>query len=324
MAHQIESNYAFFASNTPAWHKLGTVLKDAPSVDDAWRMAYPFEVFKLQAGAVITQDGKEIFEKSPDHSAIVRSDGKFLSFASNGYEVVQPYQVFDAYRPLIDEGLVELEAGGSLCEGKRIWALGKIKGAEAEILPGDKLKAYLLLHGSFDGSLPTGFKETGVRCVCANTIAMAMAGGMDMSSRHTKNTHKRLTDYRDQIATRLRNFHNNVEIMRSLATKQTPRKTQVQYVYDVLLTPAEQKQLKDDELSTRTANKVQYVVDLLDSQRGLQYVPAMRGTAWQAYNAVSEYITHESGRTDDSRVNSQWFGAGAALNQKAMQLAQAL
>jgi phage/plasmid-like protein (TIGR03299 family) len=181
-----------------------------------------------------------------------------------------------------------------------------------------------LFLGSFDGSLATGWKQTGVRCVCANTIALAMKGGMDMKSKHTKNTHKRLADYRDQVQANLRSFNTEVAMMRDLATKKTTRAAQVQYVYDSFLNPVEQKLLKDGELPTKTLNKVNTVIELLDTQKGIDLVPAIRGTAWQAYNAISEYLTHEAGRTDDSRVNSQWFGAGAALNAKAMQLAQAM
>lgn len=53
MAHEIEGNYAFFASGKPAWHGLGTVLTDAPSVDEAWRLAYPHALIETGLEAVI-------------------------------------------------------------------------------------------------------------------------------------------------------------------------------------------------------------------------------------------------------------------------------
>lgn len=325
MAHDIEGNFAFFASGLPAWHNLGTVLKDAPSVEEAWRLAYPFEVFKLTAAAKVTDDqGNSVYSDSPDHSAIVRSDGKHLSYASNAYEVVQPFQIFDSFSPLIDSGLVELEAGGSLSDGKRIWGLGKIKNSECEILPGDPIKAYMLFHSSFDGSLTTGFKHTGVRVVCANTLAQAMRSQSDFTSRHTVNTHARIEDYVKQVEAMLHGFSENVAIMKALARKKVSREAQIRYIGECLLTKPELELVEKDALPTKTMNKVRYVVDLLDTQRGLELIPAMRDTAWQAYNAISEYVTHEAGRTDDSRVNSQWFGAGAQLNNKAMALAQTL
>ena len=35
----------------------------------------------------------------------------------------------------------------------------------------------------------------------------------------------------------------------------------------------------------------------------------VKGTAWAAYNAVTEYITHERGRNADNRMNTAWFGS---------------
>lgn len=50
------------------------------------------------------------------------------------------------------------------------------------------------------------------------------------------------------------------------------------------------------------------VIELLESGgRGLD-LPGVKGTAWGAYNAVTEYLTWERGRSDDNRLNQAWFG----------------
>ena len=41
-------------------------------------------------------------------------------------------------------------------------------------------------------------------------------------------------------------------------------------------------------------------------------LPSARGTAWGLVNAATEYTDHEAGRTPNSRLNSAWFGTGAA------------
>ena len=74
-------------------------------------------------------------------------------------------------------------------------------------------------------------------------------------------------------------------------------------------------------MSTVKKNQSERVVELLDTQKGLDLVPAVRRTAWQAYNAVTEYLTHEHGRSEDTRLNSQWFGASANVNRKALSMA---
>jgi len=50
-----------------------------------------------------------------------------------------------------------------------------------------------------------------------------------------------------------------------------------------------------------------------------------QGTAFGLLNAVTEFVDHERrARSTDHRLDSAWFGQGAALKQKAMQTALAL
>ncbi len=56
---------------------------------------------------------------------------------------------------------------------------------------------------------------------------------------------------------------------------------------------------------------------LFESGRGND-LPSIKGTYWAAYNAVTEYLQYESGRTDDSRLNSLWFGPNAVKNKTAL------
>jgi hypothetical protein len=50
-----------------------------------------------------------------------------------------------------------------------------------------------------------------------------------------------------------------------------------------------------------------------------------RGTAWGAYNAVSQYVDHDKKyQSADTRLNSVWFGAGNDLKQDAYAAALAM
>jgi len=40
-------------------------------------------------------------------------------------------------------------------------------------------------------------------------------------------------------------------------------------------------------------------------------------------NAVTELVDHESGRSDNTRIESAWFGTGAALKNRALELLSA-
>lgn len=48
---------------------------------------------------------------------------------------------------------------------------------------------------------------------------------------------------------------------------------------------------------------------------------ASRGTYWNAYNAITQYLTHDRGRTDESRLASLWAGNSAIVSTRALNLA---
>lgn len=315
MSHEIENEKAFFTQK-PAWHGLGQVLTDAPSVQEAWKIAYPHELFKLDIQATIASDDGAIHtHEITDHKAIVRDDGKNIGIVGKGFELIQPYEAFEFFEPFIESGVATLEAGGSLSDGKRMWALAKVKGASADIIPGDPVHRYWLVFTGFDGSLSHGIQGTDVRVVCANTLAAAMSQG-GLRFRHTKNLRTKIDQVQQEALKAQSEFQKDVEKFQHLAKKKMNRASQVRYVVDLF---ADGKD--PDEMSTVKQNQASRVVELLDTQKGLELVPAVQGTAWQAYNAVTEYLTHEHGRSEDTRLNSQWFGSSASMNRKALSMA---
>lgn len=314
MAHEIEGNYAFFGSNKPAWHGLGTVLKDAPTIDDAWKLAYPHELIECEVKAFIGDQSESI----PDKKAIFRDDGKYIATVGIDYGLIQPYKVFDSYRDLIESKKVELEAGGSLRDGKRMWALAKLTNdGTREVLNNDAVNGYLLMHTSFDGSLSHGIKFVATRVVCANTLAVAIGeSGSYIKLKHTSRIEERLDQVMKAVNTASKTFDHSIASYQALAKKKMTYKQMCEYVMNHFVT--EEKRESEEKISTKTINTVKYVIDLLDSQKGLELVPAMKGTAWQAYNAISQYYTHDYGNNEDNRLNGQWFGQSAKMNQAAL------
>jgi hypothetical protein len=58
-------------------------------------------------------------------------------------------------------------------------------------------------------------------------------------------------------------------------------------------------------------------------------MPGVRGTAWGAYNAITEWTSHQRGKDNDldaarKRLNNLWFGTGGKINQAAHQAALSL
>lgn len=322
MAHEIEGNKAFFVGQK-AWHGIGHVLNDAPTTEEAWRMAYPHTLFKLDVEAkIIGNDGSVHTMPCNLTKAIFRDDGKELGSVGADFELVQPWEVFKQFEPLIDKGLIKLEAGGSLRDGRQMWALGKVQGCESDILPGDPIEGYMLMATGFEGSMRVFGGLKNERVVCANTLEMALnekERSTDIKLKHTKNVRYKLNAATDLIGQTIDNFKKSVEQYRFLANKRLNHIEQMDVITRTFLTD---KELKDpEEVSERKSNIVKEVIDLLDTQKGLELVPAARGTAWQAYNAVTEYTTHRYGRNEDTRLQAQWFGESQKISQKALSLA---
>jgi hypothetical protein len=58
---------------------------------------------------------------------------------------------------------------------------------------------------------------------------------------------------------------------------------------------------------------------LYDGQGKGAELQSAQGTAWGLLNAVTQYVDHERrARSQDSRIDSAWFGQGAALKQRAL------
>ena len=97
-----------------------------------------------------------------------------LSVVSNRYQVVQPREVLEFYRDLVEVGGFELETAGVLKGGRKLWALART-GQEAMLKGGDAVKAYLLLATACDGTLATTAQFTSVRVVCNNTLNISLS-----------------------------------------------------------------------------------------------------------------------------------------------------
>jgi hypothetical protein len=58
---------------------------------------------------------------------------------------------------------------------------------------------------------------------------------------------------------------------------------------------------------------------LFEAQGQGAELTAANGTAWGLLNSVTEFVDHERrARSQDSRLDSAWFGQGAAVKQRAL------
>jgi phage/plasmid-like protein (TIGR03299 family) len=304
MAHEFESG--LFVGE-PAWHGLGVVLRDPPSIEDAIRLAGLDWTVRL-APLGLKEDGRDV-----DHRATVReTDNSILGVVGPGFVPLQNAAAFKWFQPLIDSGGVKLEAAGSLRDGRRIWILARIADASADVVRGDEIRQYVLLAHAHDGSLAIRVGFTAIRVVCANTLRASLEsdGSALVRIQHRESAANALDKVRDALDLARREFVATTEQLRELARVGCDESTLKRYVREVF-----EPGSGDDEWAAKRT--IAQVLPLFESGRGAS-LPGVRGTLWGAYNAITEFTTHVRGRSADARVESAWFGDSAKLAKRAI------
>lgn len=322
--HEFDSG---FYTRTPAWHGLGTVLSDAPDIETAIRMsgtdweviARPVYVDVEDTFPVTSRsdvmDGSAL-AYATTHKALTRSDTyQLLGIVGSSYEPLQNKDAFSWFNFLLHDGDAELDAGGALRGGKRVWVLARLKG-QAEVVPGDRVDSYVLLSNAHDGSMGVWISFTTIRVVCMNTLTSALT-----TARHEAKIGRAVTmKHRSGLQDRLEVAKQVI----NLATQSFDMSVQhYQKLSQIAMTDA-----RFDEYVAEVFEKVDVTsLRAYPSLRGLYEegagsdIPGVKGTAWGAYNAITDWVDYGRGKDPSVRLNAAWFGDGKILKQRALETA---
>lgn len=318
MAHEVQS--MAFVHDTP-WHGLGNRLSEHQPIE-VWCREAGMD-WDIKTSDVLFQAQPEVesgllIRSNPDSKVLYRSDSlEPLSVVSPRYKVVQPREVLEFYRDLVSAGGFELETAGVLKGGRKLWALAKT-GQETLLRGGDRVKAYLLLATSCDGTLCTTAQFTSVRVVCNNTLRLAVGE----KTGAVKVPHSTVFDpaaVKRDLGLGLTAWDQFLASIKTLAARPVNRIEAMNYLVEVLgdaqLPLAAQPNQKG----------LQQVHTLFAGQGKGAELASAQGTAWGLLNAVTEYVDHHRrARSQDYRLDSAWFGQGAAIKQKAFEEATKL
>lgn len=309
MAHLVET--MAYVGAAP-WHGLGNQLSERQPVDVWLREAgMDWSIEQSDVLFNVTPGGMHIRSHS-DAKVLYRSDTLApLSVVSNRYKVVQPHEVLHFYNDLVHAGGFELETAGVLKGGRKLWALART-GQETLLRAGDRVKAYLLLATSCDGTLCTTAQFTSVRVVCNNTLQMAVGDNTGA----IKVPHSTVFDpqaVKEALGLGLSSWDRFIGNLRQLTRRPISPQEASQYFADVL----DEAVPSGDE---SVASKAMQQLTALYSGAGMgSMLTGTRGTAWGLLNAMTEFVDHHRrARSQDYRLDSAWFGQGAQLKQKAL------
>ena len=309
MAATVET--MFYTREKP-WHGLGIRVEDAPSSEDALRLAgLDWQVVQE---SIYTNTGELI----QGYKANVRdSDRRVLGVVTDRYKIVQNHEAFSFTDALLGKG-VRYETAGSLQEGRRVWLLARLP--REYIIAGEKISPYMVFSNTHDGSGAVKVALTPVRVVCNNTLNLALrTAKRSWSMIHTGNISDKIQEAKDTLLLAEQYMDElGGEFERLRRQKMTD--SQVKEYIELLL-PVE-----EDATPTQRKN----IIRLREDMAGRYYkAPDLKDIGNNAYrfvNAVSDFATHAKPLRQTANYNENLFVRtmdGNPMIDKAYQLVNA-
>ena len=275
MAANVET--MFYTREKP-WHGLGIRVAEAPSSEEALRLAGLD--WQVKQEPVYTDTGEAV----PGYKANIRDkDRRVLGVVTDRYKIIQNQEAFSFTDALLGKG-VRYETAGSLQGGRRVWLLARLP--KEYIISGEQVSPYLVFSNTHDGSGAVKVALTPVRVVCCNTLNLALdTAKRSWSMIHTGNIRDKLQEAEDTL------FMAEAYMMqlgKEFGNLQRQKITDRQVAeYIEMLLPLE----KD---ATAIQNK--NITKLREDMAHRYYdAPDLQGTGKNAYrflNAVSDFATH--------------------------------
>ncbi|WP_327858301.1 DUF932 domain-containing protein [Acinetobacter guillouiae] len=338
MAHQLEQ--MAYVGQTP-WHGLGNQL--SPN--------QPIEVWAKQAGMdwqiessnvsymAENHKGQNLILPHDEQRVLYRSDTHApLSVVSQRYQEVQPKQILEFYRDLTEQSGFELETAGVLKGGKKFWALAKT-GQSTALKGKDVSNGYILLATACDGTLATTAQFTSIRVVCNNTLAIALKGE-NSSTSVVKVPHSTKFDadkIKQQLSISVRAWDEHMYQMKQLSQRKVTQQEAAAY-FDAVFNNSSLSIAEQDErfiqyyrqvANSADANKTEpngramsKVMTMFNGHGRGAELSSAKDTAYGLLCSITEFADHERrAMSQDHRLDSAWFGAGAGLKQRGLEQA---
>lgn len=266
-----------FSVREKPWHGLGTIVKAAPTSEEALRLAgLDWDVVQ---SPIYTNHGKV-----EGYKANIRStDRQVLGVVSDRYRIVQNTEAFSFTDELLGQG-VRYETAGSLMGGRKVWLLARLP--REFIIAGERISPYLVFSNTHDGSGAVRVAVTPIRVCCNNTLNLALStAARSFSMVHTGDVKEKVSEAK-QTLFMADNYMENLGREFERLRKQKISDQQVREYIDQLLP------IEPGASSVTVKN-----MKKLRNDMAMRYfdAPDLKGVGNNAYrfiNAVSDFATH--------------------------------
>ena len=305
MAHEVET--MAYAGEVP-WHGLGVAVSNELTprqMMDKASLNWSVEKVPMYYNGNNEVEGRKALVRS--------SDNKMLDIVGSDWNPVQNVEAFDFFSEYVLAGDMEMNTAGSLFDGKKIWALARIK-ESFDVLPGDQVDSYLLFSNPHSYGSAIDIRFTPIRVVCNNTLSMSLSSEAKNSVKINHRAEFNPEMVKEQLGIASNKFSQYKEVAKFLATKKFSVDSMLEF-YSSVFPHASRGDVKQLEDLSRPAKSC---YEVLETQPGAQYAP---GTFWSLVNSVTYHIDHSHGRDNNRRLDSAWFGSMAKRKNEAMQKA---
>lgn len=315
----------FVSVRTLAWHNLGKVIQEDVDLIQALEIAGLD--YNIVTENLMTESGLVL----PNKVAMVRektttSPDTVLGVVSDHYQVIQNRELAEIFNPLTDYWKVE--TAGALGEGETVFFV--LDAGEVE-LNGDNIHQYFLIADRKDGKEATSLVYTPVRVVCQNTLNTGMAQAkLTFRIRHSRDNKtylskiaglhvKMLESIRltNQLFEKFQVTRFSLPMMREMVKKLYPEvkreKTVTSDIIDVTT---------DFEKISQNALESQLVTVELFKKFNDEF-PQFAESSWGAYNAVTEWESHRTGKFNGGQYSSALWGTRGRTMQEAFKILSA-
>ena len=287
--------------------------------------------------ALYSPDGITI-KRATDHCSIVRSDtGDLLGIHGAGYTPLQHHAIINLLDYLRED--IRIESVLNIRQGRKVVVSAALK-LQDEVVPGDRIRRYIHIFNSHDGSSAFGVMFSDRRLRCANELHFitgrafhnAVAEGNGLRARHTVNVEKFARSLPDLINLQQQSFHQRIWEMQDMAAKpctiEMTRSILEQTYADRLATPVHERNGTTRPRHLGDIRDFETIMSHYQGETGYGINDDARpigGTVYGLYNAITQFHTHDAGRKTDtteharSRLESLWGGPSAARVEKAYQ-----
>lgn len=331
MTHLVES--MAYVGDKP-WHGIGRELSPKQPID-VWAVEAGMN-WRIESADVSytakNRANQNVIMPFCDQKVLYRSDTlEPLSVVSQRYQEVQPRDILEFYRDLTQKADFELETAGVLKGGRKLWALART-GQSATLKGKDVSHGYILLATACDGTLATTAQFTSIRVVCNNTLAISLADGRGSMVKVPHSTIFDANKVKAQLGLSISSWQEHSYQMKQLSQRRVTQAEATNFLNrvfndaneDIILFPTA-KNIKSMNNAIPNAKAMNQIMTMFNGQGRGAELDSAKDTAYGLLCAITEFVDHERrAMSVDHRLDSAWFGTGAALKQKGLEEAMRL